>query len=102
MRDVNPHIRSEMGDWLGGVRAGDREEFRQAVEFLFTVRCFLHYRHERDDNTLDWHAQDAAAAMGIGMGRIAYSSWRTRLRRGCRPPTGCGSTSVTRAAWNAV
>jgi [protein-PII] uridylyltransferase len=52
----------------GGVAAGDREEFRQAVEFLFTVRCFLHYRHERDDNTLDWQAQDAAAAMGIGMG----------------------------------
>jgi len=51
-----------------GDLAGDREEFRQAVQFLFTVRCFLHYRHERDDNTLDWHAQDAAAAMGIGMG----------------------------------
>ena len=52
----------------GGGLASDREEFRQAVEFLFTVRCFLHYRHDRDDNTLDWHAQDAAAAMGIGMG----------------------------------
>jgi [protein-PII] uridylyltransferase len=51
----------------GGL-ASDREEFRQAVGFLFTVRCFLHYRHERDDNTLDWHSQDAAAAMGIGMG----------------------------------
>ena len=52
----------------GGGLARDREEFRQAVGFLFTVRCFLHYRHERDDNTLDWHSQDAAAAMGIGMG----------------------------------
>src|ERR1035441_4116198 len=41
--------------------AGDNEEFRQAVGFLSTVRCFLHYRHERDDNTLDWQAQDAAA-----------------------------------------
>ena len=41
--------------------AADDEEFRQAVEFLSTVRCFLHYRHERDDNTLDWQAQDAAA-----------------------------------------
>jgi len=51
-----------------GDLAGDREEFHDAVNFLFTVRCFLHYRHERDDNTLDWHAQDAAAAMGIGMG----------------------------------
>ena len=52
----------------GGL-ASDREEFRQAVEFLFTVRCFLHYRHERDDNTLDWQAQDAAAAAGIGLGQ---------------------------------
>ncbi len=41
--------------------AVDSEEFRQAVAFLSTVRCFLHYRHERDDNTLDWQAQDAAA-----------------------------------------
>jgi [protein-PII] uridylyltransferase len=40
----------------------------QAVEFLFVVRCFLHYRHERDDNTLDWQAQDAAAAGDVGMG----------------------------------
>jgi [protein-PII] uridylyltransferase len=38
------------------------------VEFLFVVRCFLHYRHERDDNTLDWQAQDAAAAGDVGMG----------------------------------
>ena len=47
---------------------GEREEFVQATEFLFVVRCFLHYRHDRDDNTLDWNAQDAAAAMGLGMG----------------------------------
>ena len=47
----------------------DREEFQRAVEFLFTVRCFLHYRHERDDNTLDWQAQDAAAKERIGLER---------------------------------
>jgi [protein-PII] uridylyltransferase len=56
------------GGLASGGLASDREEFRQAVGFLFTVRCFLHYRHERDDNTLDWQSQDAAAAMGIGMG----------------------------------
>jgi len=42
-------------------------EFRQAVEFLRLVRCFLHYRHERDDNTLAWQAQDAAAEAAIGL-----------------------------------
>jgi [protein-PII] uridylyltransferase len=52
-----------------GWAAGDGEDFQQAVEFLYTVRCFLHYRHERDDNTLDWQAQDAAAQELIGPGR---------------------------------
>lgn len=51
-----------------GLAAGDREEFAEAVEFLFLVRCFLHYRHERDDNTLDWQAQDAAAKELTGPG----------------------------------
>jgi len=44
----------------------DNEEFAQAQEFLFGVRCFLHYRHERDDNMLDWQAQDAAAQRWMG------------------------------------
>jgi [protein-PII] uridylyltransferase len=48
--------------------AADESEFQQAVEFLFVLRCFLHYRHERDDNTLDWQAQDAAAGLAIGLG----------------------------------
>jgi [protein-PII] uridylyltransferase len=42
-------------------------EFRKAVEFLWLVRCFLHYRHERDNNTLDWQAQDAAAEAAVGL-----------------------------------
>ena len=37
------------------------------MEFLWVVRCFLHYRHERDDNTLDWQAQDAAAETMVGV-----------------------------------
>ena len=43
-------------------------EFREATAFLSTARCFLHVRHERDDNILDWQSQDAAAAAGIGTG----------------------------------
>ncbi len=49
------------------VAKGD-EEFEEALAFLAAVRCFLHYRHDRDDNTLDWLAQDAAAEQGIGLG----------------------------------
>jgi len=57
---------------LDGVSAGvatadENAEFIQAVEFLRLVRCFLHYRHERDDNTLDWQAQDAAAGSAVGL-----------------------------------
>ena len=61
------------------IEGSDREEFQQAVEFLFRVRCFLHYRHERDDNTLDWQAQDAAAAAAVGLpgkeGRADAAYW---------------------------
>ena len=49
------------------VSAEEGNEFRRAVEFLWLVRCFLHYRHERDDNTLDWQAQDAAAETMVGL-----------------------------------
>lgn len=49
------------------VASADDLGFRQAVEFLRLVRCFLHYRHDRDDNTLDWQAQDAAASISVGV-----------------------------------
>src|SRR5207302_4504605 len=56
------------GDGAGAiVSAEEGNEFRKAVEFLWQVRCFLHYRHERDDNTLDWQAQDAAAETMMGL-----------------------------------
>jgi [protein-PII] uridylyltransferase len=60
--------------WLYGLRGaqgsdsgGDLNDFEQAISFLAAVRCFLHYRQERDDNTLDWQAQDIAAAGHIGL-----------------------------------
>lgn len=43
-----------------------RAELNSAFDFLVSVRCFLHYRHGRDDNQLSWEAQDAAAEKGIG------------------------------------
>ena len=54
----------------GGAEVGpafEDPEFREAVSFLTGLRCFLHFRHGRDDNTLDWQAQDAAAQSRIGM-----------------------------------
>ncbi|HEV3481606.1 MAG TPA: hypothetical protein VGR97_04680, partial [Candidatus Acidoferrales bacterium] len=44
-----------------------RPKFDAALDFLVSVRCFLHWRHGRDDNTLAWAAQDEAAAQKIGV-----------------------------------
>ncbi|WP_348268646.1 [protein-PII] uridylyltransferase [Edaphobacter paludis] len=65
LRGVGPDGSGRVG---GSGNAEEDSEFLKAVEFLWLVRCFLHYRHERDDNSLDWQAQDAAAAAGVGMG----------------------------------
>jgi [protein-PII] uridylyltransferase len=58
--------------WLAALRgaAGPDEDsdFAAALRFLAATRCFLHFRHERDDNVLDWQAQDVAAAERVGMG----------------------------------
>ena len=38
-----------------------------ALAFLASVRCFLHFRQNRDNNLLTWAAQDDAAAQEIGV-----------------------------------
>jgi len=43
-----------------------RKQLDSALEFLMSVRCFLHLRQGRDDNLLLWEAQDEAAARLIG------------------------------------
>jgi [protein-PII] uridylyltransferase len=56
-----------------------RRQAASALEFLAAVRCFLHFRHGRDDNTLSWAAQDEAAAQKIG--------WRYAQREAARDLT---------------
>ena len=43
-----------------------RKQFESALDFLMSVRCFLHLRQGRDDNLLLWESQDEAAARKIG------------------------------------
>jgi [protein-PII] uridylyltransferase len=45
----------------------DQNALREAADFLISIRCFLHYRSTRDDNKLEWDAQQDAAFAGIGM-----------------------------------
>jgi [protein-PII] uridylyltransferase len=44
-----------------------QSQFEAALKFLISVRCFLHLRRNRDDNTLTWESQDASAARKIGV-----------------------------------
>ena len=55
-----------------------RPRFDAALDFLMSVRCFLHFRHGRDDNTLAWAAQDEAAERSIGVpdaSSLATPAW---------------------------
>jgi [protein-PII] uridylyltransferase len=58
----------KLGDWphASSLRAPVRKQLDEALEFLMATRCFLHFRHGRDDNSLSWEAQDEAAARKIG------------------------------------
>jgi [protein-PII] uridylyltransferase len=58
----------KLGDWpdTSLLRAPVRKQLDAALEFLMAARCFLHFRHGRDDNALSWEAQDEAAARRIG------------------------------------
>jgi [protein-PII] uridylyltransferase len=76
------HLEPNVKDCPGGLRdahvcewlsrlSGEHEdrapdEFMEARDFLLLVRAFLHLRHNRDDNVLDWRSQDEAAAIRLG------------------------------------
>ena len=86
---ASPGLRSDArAAQLSGEQTGGAFDFEEAQAFLAAVRCFLHYRHERDDNVLDWQAQDGAAEQGIGLGA------------GLRPGTGAQPREgVDAATW---
>lgn len=56
---------------VAGLKDGhpSTSECSQAIEFLYSVRWFLHVHHGRGDNTLTWDAQERAAAIGVGRAR---------------------------------
>ncbi len=57
-----------------GQYSSEDPEVTEAVEFLSATRCYLHYRSKRDDNLLNWDAQEELASRGIGTQREEHSS----------------------------
>jgi [protein-PII] uridylyltransferase len=57
-----------------------RAQFDSALEYLLSVRCFLHFHHGRDDNTLTWETQADAAARHIGISDAATGSTEEWMR----------------------
>src|SRR5262249_47266988 len=50
-----------------GSSAAEEDLASGAVEFLSAIRCFLHYSNARNDNTLTYELQAAAAARSLGV-----------------------------------
>jgi [protein-PII] uridylyltransferase len=70
----------KLHDWphAGSLRPPVRRQLETALDFLMAARCFLHFRHGRDDNTLSWEAQDEAARRNIGVadaGELSPADW---------------------------
>lgn len=64
-----------------------RDESALAHQFLLTVRSFLHYRSQRDDNMMYWQAQDEAAAQNLalpGKRAVATARWMRQYFRHAR------------------
>ena len=87
LRDVNVanwlaliSAMDKLHDWpeASSLRPPVRKQLDAALDFLMSARCFLHFRHGRDDNTLSWEAQDAAAAHRIGVSQaeeLSAADW---------------------------
>jgi [protein-PII] uridylyltransferase len=50
------------------ITAAEEELSAEAVDFLSAIRCFLHYSNGRNDNTLTYELQAAAAERALGVG----------------------------------
>ncbi|HVC00219.1 MAG TPA: [protein-PII] uridylyltransferase [Candidatus Dormibacteraeota bacterium] len=83
--------------WMGAQRAWAepeslwpaelREQCLLAFDFLAAARCFLHYRCQRDDNSMTYESQDEAASRAIGLGDkqpISAADWMRHYFRKAR------------------
>src|SRR5260370_37893247 len=52
---------------IRNITAAEEELSAAAVDFLSAIRCFLHYSNGRNDNTLTYELQAAAAEHALGV-----------------------------------
>jgi [protein-PII] uridylyltransferase len=84
-----------------------RKQFDPALDFLMSVRCFLHLRYGREDNMLSWEAQEEAAKRGIGVyegQELAAADWMRIYFRHARSihRTATQLLEEIPAAWSSV
>ncbi len=55
----------------------EHAEMLDAMEFLCSSRCYLHYHHDRDDNTMTWATQEELAERGVATksGPVTPAEW---------------------------
>jgi [protein-PII] uridylyltransferase len=61
------------------------ESVVEAMEFLSSARCYLHYRTGRDENIVSWEAQEDMASRGIGSpGPLTSEDWMRQYFRNAK------------------
>ena len=68
---------SRRPDLVSTRKNSEYAEMLEAMEFLCSSRCYLHYRHNRDDNTITWTMQEELAAKGVAtkIGPVSPAEW---------------------------
>src|SRR5260370_26082764 len=70
------------------ITTAEEEVSAAAVDFLSGIRCFLHYSNGRNDNTLTYELQAAAAERALGVGdAVARTPAEWRRQYFPHPPT---------------
>lgn len=72
---------------IRNITAAEEEMCASAVDFLSATRCFLHYSNGRNDNTLTYELQEAAADRSLGIGDCIVrtpSDWMRQYFRHAR------------------
>src|ERR1700731_767048 len=81
---------------IRNITAAEEELSAAAVDFLSAIRCFLHYSNGRNDNTLTYELQAAAAARSLGISRVNSG---TTARNRDAEVAGRGSAEHDAAEW---